>query len=166
MFFRFKAHTTSTIGSFVSRLTNTKLSDWLSLILEEFKIKSKSCLFLLVFNLSFTALSLESKFFGTLSSSSCYCSNFAILEVYFVHDKLNTEIKQTIPYYVNLFMTKGVMIDINRKPLVELKISLLLWRGVLFCVSSDFCFRYFTTSSFRSSRKSPLNWFTKNSPRN
>ena len=36
-------------------------------------------------------------------------------------DKLSTDLKQTIPYYVNRLMTKGVMIDINCNPLVELK---------------------------------------------
>ena len=49
-------------------------------------------------------------------------------------DKLSTELKQTVPYYVNRLMTKGVMIDINCNPLVELKIILLLCSGVLFCV--------------------------------
>ena len=61
-------------------------------------------------------------------------------------DKLSTELKQTIAYYVNRLMTKGVMIDINCNPLVELEIILILCRGVLFCVSSEISFRYFTTS--------------------
>ena len=50
-------------------------------------------------------------------------------------DKLSTEIKQTVLCYVNRVMTKGMMIDINCIPLVELKIILLL---------CSFC--YFTTS--------------------
>ena len=37
-------------------------------------------------------------------------------------------------------MTKGVIIDINCNPLVELKIILLLCRGVLFGVSSEIFF--------------------------
>ena len=68
-----------------------------------------------------------------------FVSIFAFLEVYFVIDKLSTELKQTVPYYINRLMTKGVMIDINCNPLVELKLFLLLCRGVLFCVSSE-CF--------------------------
>ena len=91
---------------------------------------------------------------------------FVLFEVYFVIDKLSTELKQTVPYNVNRLMTKEVMIDIKCNPLVELKIILLLCRGVLFCVSSEFFFRYFTTSSFRRSRSSPLNRFTKHSLRN
>ena len=65
-----------------------------------------------------------------------FVSIFVFLEVYFVIDKLSTELKQTVPHYVNRLMTKGVMIDINCNPLVELKIILLLCRGILFCVSS------------------------------
>ena len=80
-------------------------------------------------------------------------------------DKLSTELNQTVPYYVNRLMTKGVMIDINCNPLVELKIILLFCRGVLFFVSSEIFFRYFTTSFFRRSRSSPLNRFTKHSLR-
>ena len=53
-------------------------------------------------------------------------------------DKLSTELKQTVSYYINLLMTKRVMIDINCNSLVELKIVLLLCRGVLFCVGSEF----------------------------
>ena len=41
------------------------------------------------------------------------------------------ELKQTVPYCVNRLMTKGVMIDINCNPLVELKI-------ILFCVEEFF----------------------------
>ena len=74
---------------------------------------------------------------------------FVLLYVYFVIDKLSTELKQTVQYYVNRLMTKGVMIDISCNPLVELKIIFLLCRGVIFCVSSEISFRYFTTSSFR-----------------
>ena len=70
---------------------------------------------------------------------------------------MSTELKQIVSFYVNRLFTKGVMIDINWNPLVELKIILLLCRGVLFCVSSEISFRYFTTSSFRRSRSSPLN---------
>ena len=66
---------------------------------------------------------------------------FVLLEVYFVIDKLSTELKQTVPYYVNRLMAKRVMIDINCNPLVELKMILLLCRGILFCVSSEFSFR-------------------------
>ena len=95
-----------------------------------------------------------------------FVPSFVFLEVYFVIDKLSTELKQTVPYYVNRSMTKGVMIDINCNPLVELKRILLLCRGVLFCVSSEISFRYFTTSFFRRSRSSPLNRFTKHSLRN
>ena len=62
------------------------------------------------------------------------------MEVYFVIDKLSTELKQTVPYYVNRLMTKGVMIDINCNPLVELKIILLLCRGVLFVLVLKFLF--------------------------
>ena len=40
MFFRFSAHTESTIDSFVSRLSNLISSDWLIFLLEEFKVKS------------------------------------------------------------------------------------------------------------------------------
>ena len=40
VFFRFSAHTKSTIDSFVSQLSKMMLSDRLSLILEELKIKS------------------------------------------------------------------------------------------------------------------------------
>ena len=54
--------------------------------------------------------------------------------------KLSTKLKQIVPYYVNRLMTKGLMIDINCNPLVELKIILLLCRGVLFCVSSEIFF--------------------------
>ena len=64
---------------------------------------------------------------------------FVFLEVYFVLDKLSTELKQTVPFYVNRLMTKGVMTDINCNPLVELKMILLLCRGV-FCVSSEIFF--------------------------
>ena len=39
-----------------------------------------------------------------------------------------------------LFNDKRVMIDISCNPLVELKIILLLFRGVLFCVNSEFFF--------------------------
>ena len=82
-------------------------------------------------------------------------------------DKLSTELKQIVPYYDNRLMTKGVMIDINCNPLDELKIIHLLCRGVLFsCVKSEISFRYFTTSSFRRSRSSPLNRFTEHSLRN
>ena len=81
-------------------------------------------------------------------------------------DKLSTELKQTVLYYVNRLMTKGVMRGINCNPLVELKIILLLCRGVLFCVSSEISFQYFPTSSFRRSRSSPLSRFTKHSLRN
>ena len=55
-------------------------------------------------------------------------------------DKLSTELKQTVPYYVNRLVTQRVMIDINCNPLVELKIILLLCRGVLFCVRSEIFF--------------------------
>ena len=80
--------------------------------------------------------------------------------------KLSTEWKQTVPYYVNHLMTKVVIIEINCNPLVELESILLLCRGVLFCISSEISFRYFSTSSFRRSRCSPLNRFTKYSLRN
>ena len=81
-------------------------------------------------------------------------------------DKLSTELKQTVLYYVNRLMRKGVMIYINCNPLVEFKIFLPLCGGVPFCVSSDFFFRYFTTTSFRRSRCSLLYRFTKHSLRN
>ena len=81
-------------------------------------------------------------------------------------DKLSTELKQTVPYYVNCLMTKGVMKDINCNPLVEFKIILPLCRGALSCVSSEIFFQYFSASSFRRSRSSPLNRFTKHSLRN
>ena len=81
-------------------------------------------------------------------------------------DKLSTEIKQIVPYYFNCLMAKGVMIDINFNLLVEFKIILLLCRGFFFCVSSEISFQYFTTSSFRSSRSSPSNRFTKHWLRN
>ena len=81
-------------------------------------------------------------------------------------DKLSTELKQTVPYYVNRLMTKGVMIDINCNPLVEVKLILLLCRRVLFWVSSEMSSRYFTTSSFQRSGSSTLNRFTKFSLRN
>ena len=91
---------------------------------------------------------------------------FVFLEVYFMIDKLSTEWKQTVPYYVNHLMTKVVLMDINCNPFVELESILLLCRGVLFCISSEISFRYFSTSSFRRSRSSPLNRFTKYSLRN
>ena len=81
-------------------------------------------------------------------------------------DKLSTQLKLIAPYYVNPLMTKGVMIDINYNALVELKISLLLCRGVLFCISSENFFQFFTTSFFRKSQSSPLNRFIKYSLRN
>ena len=68
---------------------------------------------------------------------------------------------QTVPYYVNHLMTKVVIIDINCNPLVELESILLVCRGVLFCISSEISFRYFSRS-----RSSPLNRFTKHSLRN
>ena len=165
MFFRFSAHTKSTIDSSVSRLSNIILSDWL-ILTGEFKIKSIICLLLLVFNLAFTALKTESNFLVQSPLFLAFVPIFVFLEVHFVIDKLSMELKQTVPYYVNRLMTKGVMIDINCNPLVELKIILLLCRGVLFCVSSEIYFRYLTTSSFRRSRSSPLNRFTKHSLRN
>ena len=96
---------------------------------------------LLVFNLAFTALWTESKLFGTVSSFSCFCSNFCFfLEMYFVIVKLSTELKQTVLYYVNRLMLKGAMIDINCNPLVEPKIIHLLCTGVLFVLVLKFLF--------------------------
>ena len=60
--------------------------------------------------------------------------------MYFKFDKVSMELKQTVPYYVNQLMTKRVMIDINCNHLVELKIIIILCRGVLICVSSEILF--------------------------
>ena len=46
-------------------------------------------------------------------------------------DKLSTELKQAVPYYVNCLMTKVVMIEIYCNPLVELK-------KFFFCVEEFF----------------------------
>ena len=59
-------------------------------------------------------------------------------------DKLSTDLKQTVPYYVNCLMTNVVIKDINCKHLVELEIILLLCKGNHFCVNSEIFFRNFT----------------------
>ena len=47
-------------------------------------------------------------------------------------DKVSTELKKTVPYYVNRIMTNGVKIDIKCNLLCELKILLLLSRVFFF----------------------------------
>ena len=84
----------------------------------------------------------------------------------FREEDRSTELKQTVPYYVNLLLTKVLMIDINSNLLVEFKTIPLLCIGVLFCVSSEMSFQFFTTSSLRRSRSSRLNRSTEHSLRN
>ena len=62
-------------------------------------------------------------------------------------DNLSKDLEQTDSYYVNHFMTKGVIKDISCKHLGELKIVLLLCSEVLLRVSSDISLRSFTTST-------------------
>ena len=58
-------------------------------------------------------------------------------------DKLSSESKQTVPYYINRSMSKRMMIDINCNPLVELKIILLLSRRVVFVLYLKVLFNFF-----------------------
>ena len=57
--------------------------------------------------------------------------------MYFVIDKLSTDMIQTVSYYINRLMTKGVIIVINSNSLVEFEMILLLCGGVIFCVISE-----------------------------
>ena len=110
MFFRFSAHTKSTIDFFVPRLSNVILSDWLRLTLGEFN----NGYFCYSFSTSLLQHCKQNQIFLVESSLFLpFVPIFVFLEVYFKIDKLSTELKQTVPYYVNRLMTKGVIIDIN-----------------------------------------------------
>ena len=141
MFFRFSAHRKSIKDSLVSGLSNIILSDWLSLILGEFKIKSIK-FFCCSFSISHLQHCEQNQNFLVQSRLFLVFVPISVffLEVYFVIVKLSTELKQTVLYYVNRLMLKGAMIDINCNPLVELKIILLLCPGVLFVLVLKFLF--------------------------
>ena len=73
----------------------------------------------------------SSVYFLKNSCSNCfhedalYTKKIRMLLRIFWEEDLSTELKQSVPYYVYLLMTKGVMIDIDCNLLVELKIILL-----------------------------------------
>ena len=172
MFFCFSAHTKPLIDYFVSRLTNLIFSDWLILILGEFKIKSIRCFLIIVLNLTFVLIISNLASSGNIIKNFCTISFFAsvpfsfFFELYFVIFKLSKELEQTDPYYINFLMTKGRIRDISCKPLRELKIVLLSSREVLLRVNSNIFLRCFTTSFFRKFVSSPRCKFTRHSLKN
>ena len=106
MFFCFSAHTKPLIDYFVSRLSNLIFSDWLILILGEFKIKSIRCFLIIVLNLAFVLIVFNLASSGNIIKSFCTTSFFSsvpfffFFEVYFVIYKLSNESKKTDPYYI------------------------------------------------------------------
>ena len=81
-------------------------------------------------------------------------------------DKLSKELEQADTYYVNRFMTTGVIRDFDCKPFGKLQRVILLCSEVLLRVKSDVSLGYFTTYTFRRSCSSPPSKFTRNLLRN